>query len=92
MTAHAMPPTPSHTVSKRHIRLDAPDGFMLEGTLFEGAGTGPLVLISSATAVPRGLYAGFASAAGAGSAGAPVFSVPVVFAPPAAASSSVARR
>ena len=63
MTAHAKPPKPSHTVSKRDIRFDASDRFMLEGTLFEGAGDGPLVLISSATAVPRGLYAGFASAA-----------------------------
>jgi predicted alpha/beta hydrolase len=63
MTAHAMPPAPSHTVSKRDIRFEAADGFTLGGTLFEGAGNGPLVLISSATAVPRGLYAGFASAA-----------------------------
>lgn len=63
MTAHAMPPTPSYTVSKRDIRFDAQDGFTLEGTLFEGGGAGPLLLISSATAVPRGLYAGFASAA-----------------------------
>lgn len=39
----------------------AADGFPLSGTLFEGTGDGPLVLISSATAVPQGLYFGFAA-------------------------------
>lgn len=38
------------------------DGFPLGGTLFEGNGDGPLVLISSATAVPQAFYAGFAKA------------------------------
>ncbi len=45
---------------KRDISFPATDGFPLAGTLFEGDGDGPLVLISSATAVPRGLYAKFA--------------------------------
>ena len=45
---------------KREIRFEASEGFPLDGTLFEGEGDGPLVLISSATAVPQGLYAGFA--------------------------------
>lgn len=49
-------------VSNRDIVFPADDGFMLGGTLFEGSGDGPLVLISSATAVPKGLYAGFARA------------------------------
>lgn len=62
MTAHSLPPAAPHSVSKTDIRFDAADNFSLAGTLFEGTGNGPLVLISSATAVPRGLYAGFASA------------------------------
>lgn len=49
--------------SQRDISFRTPDGFPLAGTLFEGPGGGPLVLISSATAVPRGVYAGFARAA-----------------------------
>jgi predicted alpha/beta hydrolase len=49
--------------SKRDIVFDTDDGFQLAGTLFEGNGDGPLLLISSATAVPRGLYASFATAA-----------------------------
>ena len=48
--------------SQRDISFAASDGFPLAGTLFEGPGGGPLVLISSATAVPRGLYASFARA------------------------------
>ncbi len=44
------------------VSIDTPDGFPLAGTLFEGAGLGPLVLISGATAVPRQLYAAFARA------------------------------
>lgn len=48
-------------VSKRPVAIETPDGFSLGGTLFEGGGDGPLVLISSATAVPQGLYAGFAA-------------------------------
>jgi predicted alpha/beta hydrolase len=47
---------------QRSVGFAAEDGFPLEGTLFEGEGDGPLVLISSATAVPRGLYAAFAGA------------------------------
>jgi predicted alpha/beta hydrolase len=43
------------------IRIGTDDGFVLGGTLFEGSGRGPVVLISSATAVPQRLYAGFAS-------------------------------
>ena len=46
----------------RTVAFAAADGFPLEGTLFEGEGSGPLVLISSASAVPRGLYAAFAAA------------------------------
>lgn len=49
-------------VRQQTLRFDAVDGFPLEGTLFRGDGNGPLVLISSATAVPRGLYAAFAAA------------------------------
>lgn len=47
--------------ASRDIVFRASDGFPLAGTLFEGEGSGPLVLISSATAVPRGLYANFAA-------------------------------
>lgn len=47
---------------QRDITFEAVDGFRLAGTLFEGDGDKPLVLISSATAVPRGLYAAFAAA------------------------------
>lgn len=50
-------------ITGKAIGFDAGDGFPLAGTLFEGSGAGPLLLISSATAVPRGLYAGFAAAA-----------------------------
>lgn len=44
------------------IAFRADDGFPLSGTLFEGHGTKPMVLISSATAVPQHLYRGFAIA------------------------------
>lgn len=54
--------SPAFSVSQRDIVIPTPDGFPLAGTLFEGAGNKPLVLISSATAVPRGLYAAFARA------------------------------
>ena len=37
--------------------------FPLSGTLFQGQGPGPLILVSSATAVPQGLYFGFAAQA-----------------------------
>lgn len=43
------------------LAFRAADGFPLSGTLFEGSGDGPLVLVSSATAVPQGLYFGFAA-------------------------------
>ena len=42
------------------VRFAASDGFELGGTLYAGTCPGPLVLISSATAVPQRLYAGFA--------------------------------
>lgn len=50
------------TTAKRPIFFQATDGFPLGGTLFAGKGNGPLVLISSATAVPQGFYASFANA------------------------------
>lgn len=53
---------PEHHVRQRDISIPTSDGFPLAGTLFEGGGDKPAVLISSATAVPRGLYAGFAAA------------------------------
>lgn len=49
-------------IRQSEIVFPTEDGFPLSGTLFEGDGDKPLVLISSATAVPRGLYAGFAAA------------------------------
>ncbi len=52
----------------RAFPIAASDGFPLGATLFEGNGDGPLVLVSSATAVPQGLYAGFARALVAGGA------------------------
>lgn len=64
MTAHAMPrAVAGSAMEQREIVFQSEDGFSLTGTLFEGAGSGPLLLMSSATAVPRGLYAGFAAAA-----------------------------
>jgi predicted alpha/beta hydrolase len=45
----------------RTLAFRAADGFPLSGTLFEGGGNGPLVLISSATAVLQRLYFGFAA-------------------------------
>lgn len=62
MAVAAVPTSYSTSAGKREISFAAQDGFPLAGTLFEGDGNGPLVLISSATAVPRGLYAGFAAA------------------------------
>ncbi|MBO6716387.1 MAG: esterase [Rhizobiaceae bacterium] len=44
------------------MSIGTSDGFPLAGTLFEGNGDGPLVLISGATAVPRGFYSAFAKA------------------------------
>lgn len=57
------PGDPGFDVRQREVSFVAADGFPLAGTLFEGDGKSPLVLISSATAVPRGLYAAFAAAA-----------------------------
>jgi predicted alpha/beta hydrolase len=53
---------PALEPQKSEIAIATRDGFPLAATLFEGDGAGPLVLISSATAVPRGLYSAFASA------------------------------
>ncbi len=47
---------------KSSVTIGTEDGFPLGGTLWQGDGDGPLVLISSATAVPQGLYARFAAA------------------------------
>jgi predicted alpha/beta hydrolase len=46
---------------KSDIVFEAADGFPLHGTLIRGTGNGPLALISSAAAVPRGFYARFAN-------------------------------
>lgn len=64
MPAHR-PAPPAHAeapVRRRPLSLQASDGFPLTGTLFDGDGDGPMVLISSATAVPQGFYASFARA------------------------------
>ncbi|QND54275.1 alpha/beta fold hydrolase [Phyllobacterium sp. 628] len=45
----------------RDIAFEASDGFPLQGTMFEGKGDGPAVLISSAAAVPNTFYRHFAS-------------------------------
>ncbi|QLF70726.1 alpha/beta fold hydrolase [Peteryoungia desertarenae] len=50
----------SMPVERHDIHFRASDGFPLQGTLFQGEGTGPLALISSAAAVPRTIYARFA--------------------------------
>jgi predicted alpha/beta hydrolase len=55
-------PAADFDVRQSEIAFSTEDGFPLAGTLFEGSGDKPLVLISPATAVPRGLYAGFAAA------------------------------
>lgn len=49
-------------IYREDIRFRTEDGFSLAGTLTTGPGSGPAVLISSATAVPRGFYRGFAEA------------------------------
>lgn len=48
-------------VFEQTVSILAEDGFQLAGTLFTGtpAGSGPLVLISSATGAPRGFYHAF---------------------------------
>ncbi|HWK67050.1 MAG TPA: esterase [Rhizobiaceae bacterium] len=71
--AGAAPRSPSDAW-RRDISFLADDGFPLAGTLFQGNGDGPLVLISSATAVPRGFYAAFAAAiVGAGARAALIY-------------------
>ena len=50
----------AEAIDRRSVTIETADGFPLGGTVFEGDGDGPLVLISSATAVPQRLYAGFA--------------------------------
>ncbi|AAN29237.1 MULTISPECIES: esterase [Brucella] len=42
------------------VEFQAEDGISLSGQLFQGTGGKPLVLVSSATAVPQGFYAAFA--------------------------------
>jgi predicted alpha/beta hydrolase len=49
-------------IREQNVTIPTPDGFPLAGTLFGGSADKPLVLISSATAVPRGLYSAFARA------------------------------
>ncbi len=44
----------------RHLVFEASDGFPLHGTLFEGKGEGPAVLMSPAAAVPGRFYRHFA--------------------------------
>lgn len=44
----------------RRIEFEPADGWPLAGTLFEGEGNGPAVLISGAAAVPHRFYACFA--------------------------------
>ncbi|MGE0499385.1 MAG: esterase [Rhizobiaceae bacterium] len=62
-TLHPADAATPAVVRERILHFATDDGFPLAGTLFEGDGDKPLVLISSATAVPRGLYSGFAAAA-----------------------------
>ncbi|THV10937.1 alpha/beta hydrolase family protein [Rhizobium rhizophilum] len=47
-------------VERLEITFEAADRFPLHGTLMRGSGDGPLALISSAAAVPRGFYSKFA--------------------------------
>ncbi len=49
-----------YQVERAEVEFRAPDGFPLHGTLMRGSGDGPMALISSAAAVPRGFYARFA--------------------------------
>ncbi|MBU2329271.1 MAG: hypothetical protein KJ755_18275, partial [Alphaproteobacteria bacterium] len=49
-----------HHMERSDIAFEASDRFPLHATLFRGSGDGPLALISSAAAVPRGFYAKFA--------------------------------
>lgn len=56
MTEQDAAPTPE----RRDVAITTADGFSLASTVFGGRGDGPLALISSAAAVPRGFYARFA--------------------------------
>ncbi|MDH4411832.1 MAG: alpha/beta fold hydrolase [Rhizobium sp.] len=49
-----------HDIEKSEIQFETADRFPLHGTLMRGSGNGPMVLISSAAAVPRSFYARFA--------------------------------
>lgn len=49
-----------HVMEKSEIQFETTDHFPLHGTLMRGSGNGPMALISSAAAVPRGFYARFA--------------------------------
>ncbi|MFY8099813.1 MAG: hypothetical protein ACOVOA_07630, partial [Allorhizobium sp.] len=49
-----------HEIEKSEIQFETTDRFPLHGTLLRGSGSGPMALISSAAAVPRGFYARFA--------------------------------
>lgn len=49
-----------HEFEKTEIQFDTTDQFPLHGTLIRSSGLGPMALISSAAAVPRGFYARFA--------------------------------
>ena len=49
-----------HHMERSDITFETSDRFPLHATLFHGSGNGPLALISSAAAVPRGFYAKFA--------------------------------
>lgn len=65
MPAHHPAPSAANdgmATRQKPLSFQTPDGFPLAGMLFEGDGHGPMVLISSATAVPQGFYAGFARA------------------------------
>jgi predicted alpha/beta hydrolase len=72
MTAMPVPTptseTPDAALGSRPVSIATPDSFPLGGTLYPGCGDGPLVLVSSATAVPQGLYAAFAKALAAAGA------------------------
>jgi predicted alpha/beta hydrolase len=49
-----------YQIEKSEIQFHSSDGYPLHGTLLRGSGDGPMALISSAAAVPRGFYARFA--------------------------------
>jgi predicted alpha/beta hydrolase len=56
-------PAQNAPVQEKTVAFHADDGFPLFGTIFkdaDGKSNGPVVLISSAAAVPRGFYANFA--------------------------------